>query len=177
MNRRILLSLAFFAPLGGACFQNLDTNASSGLTPATTATDVANLTAWQVCQSPSCDALDGDVPVLLDTPIIYLPDGGTTSDPCDEVESRSMTIRQTYCAACHEAPASQAGLGFILDDGQLSTALSQTAVLPDGGPQRLVIPGSPYGSWLYQSVAMGLSGSTSGMPPTAQPGYPVIPRP
>jgi hypothetical protein len=176
MNRRTLLAVVFFVPLGGACFQNIDSSASSGRAPAS-AVNVAEMTPWQLCQSPSCDEIDGAVPVLLDTPPIYLADGSTTTSPCDDVEAESMTIRQTYCAACHEAPASQASLGFILNDAQLATALSQTAVLPDGGPQRLLAPGSPYSSWLYQSVALGLSGSSSGMPPTAQPGYPVIPRP
>ena len=88
-----------------------------------------------------------------------------------------MALRQTYCAGCHAPPASQGGLGFILDDGQLATALSRTAVLADGGPQRLLIPGDPYDSRLYQMVATGLSGSNAGMPPLALPGYPAIPRP
>jgi hypothetical protein len=175
-SRCVRLAVLLCFPLAGACFQTLDQNASSDPAGATP-TAGQSLTSWQLCQSPSCDSPSGEVPVLLDTPPIYLPDGGTTSNPCDDVELRSMTIRQTYCASCHEAPASQAGLGFILDDAQLSTALSQTAVLPDGGPQRLLVPGSPYGSRLYQRVAAGLSGSAAGMPPVAQPGYPAIPRP
>jgi hypothetical protein len=177
MNRRVII--AAFATLGlaGACFQNLDPNASSGAGVAAAPSSNEPQTTWEVCQSPSCDSADGAVPVLLETPVIYLADGSTTTDPCDDVEQRSLAIRTAYCAGCHAAPASQAGLGFILDDVKLTTAFSQTAVLPDGGPQRLVVPGEPYASRLYQRVAAGLSGSAAGMPPAAQPGYPTLPRP
>ena len=173
---RLSLSALVWATLVGGCIQQIDTGAIAG-SPAATQSSSQALTPWQLCQSPSCDSPDGDVPPLLSTPVIYLPDGSTTSDPCDDIELQSMTIRQTYCAACHSPPASQGGLGFILDDQQLSSALSQTAVLADGAPQRLLIPGDPYDSRLYQRVASGLSGSTAGMPPLALPGYPAIPRP
>jgi hypothetical protein len=162
--------------LAGACFQKLDPSASS-LAGTESSPATAPSTTWALCQAPSCDSPDGDVPLLLDTPPIYLPDGGTTATPCDQIEQQSLAIRQTYCAGCHSSPASQAGLGFILDDARLTGALSQTAVLPDGKPQRLLVPGDPYASRLYQRVAASLGGSAAGMPPVAQPGYPVIPRP
>jgi hypothetical protein len=173
---RLSLSAIVWATLVGGCIQQLDTAAIAG-SPAPTQTSNQALTSWQLCQSPSCDEPDGYVPPLLATPVIYLPDGGTTSDPCDDIEAQSVAIRQTYCAACHASPASQGGLGFVLDDEQLAGAYSQTAVLPDGGPQRLLIPGDPNDSRLYQRAAAGLSGSTAGMPPLALPGYPAIPRP
>jgi hypothetical protein len=177
MSRRLAVVALGTLALAGACFQNLDQSASSGGGATAAPSSNGPLTSWEICQSPSCDSPDGAVPVLLDTPVIYLADGGTTTNPCDDIEQRSLAIRSTYCAGCHAAPASQAGLGFILDDGRLTTALSQTALLPDGGPQRLVVPGDPYGSRLYQRVAAGLSGSAAGMPPAAQPGYPTLPRP
>ncbi|HEY2516346.1 MAG TPA: hypothetical protein VGI39_35990, partial [Polyangiaceae bacterium] len=175
--RRIALSILLAAALGGACIQNLDTGAASGGSAAAPAPIDPNLTTWQVCGAPSCDSPNGAVPVLLDTPVIYLPDGGTTSDPCDEVNVESRKLRQTYCAGCHEAPASQGGLGFILEDNQLATAFSQTALLPDGGPQRLVIPGDPYGSRLYQRVAAGVRATGGGMPPAPLAGSAATPRP
>jgi hypothetical protein len=177
VSRRVWVSVLAAVSVAGACFQNLDPNASSGAGASATPASDQPLTSWQLCQAPSCDSPDGAIPVLLDTPAIYLADGGTTANPCDDIEARSLAIRQAYCAGCHAAPASQAGLGFILDDGRLASALSQTAILPDGTPQRLVVPGSPYGSRLYQRVAAGLSRSAAGMPPAAQPGYPVLPRP
>jgi hypothetical protein len=175
MKRRLSFSLFTWASLAAGCIQQLDPNASNGA--AAPAENLSDLSSWQVCQSPSCDSPDGEVPVNLETPVIYLPNGQTTTSACDDVENQSLTIRQTYCAGCHEAPSALGGLGFILNDDQLATAFSQTAVLPDGGPQRLLIPGNPYGSRLYQRVASGLSGSAAGMPPTAQAGYPTIPRP
>ena len=171
------LSILLAGVLVGACFQNLDTDAASGGDAAAPAPGGANLTTWQLCGSPSCDSPNGTVPVLLDTPVIYLPDGSTTSNPCDEVEVESNKIRQTYCAGCHESPAGQGGLGFILEDSQLATAFSQTALLADGGPQRLLIPGDPYGSRLYQRVATGLGSTGAGMPPAPLAGAAATPRP
>jgi hypothetical protein len=175
MKCRLSLALLTWAMLAAGCIQQLDPNASAGAAPSSS--NLSNLSSWQLCQSPSCDSPDGEVPVNLETPAIYLPNGTTTTSPCDDVEAQSIAIRQTYCAGCHESPAALGGFSFVLDDSQLASAFSQTAVLPDGGPQRLLIPGNPYASRLYQRVAAGLSGSTAGMPPTAQVGYPVIPRP
>jgi hypothetical protein len=117
------------------------------------------------------------IPFLEQTPPVYLPDGSTTTDPCVEVELASMTVRQTYCAACHQAPANQGGLTFVLDDIQLASAVSQTSTDDTGAPTRLVLPGDPRHSLLYASAAAGLSGSTGGMPPLTLAGYPSIPRP
>lgn len=156
--------------LGGmaGCFQELDPYAASGPGLSDGGEDDAEsldaYTTWELCQSPACDLPSGAIPYLDQTPAIYLPDGGTTTDRCVDVELASMTVRQAYCAQCHDAPASQGGLGSILDDGQLTGAA-------------LVVPGDPLHSVLYVSVAQGLSGSTSGMPPTSLAGYSSIPRP
>jgi hypothetical protein len=162
------------------CLQELDPAAASGSGLVTGGDDAESpdaLTNWQLCQSPSCDLTNGQIPFLEQTPPIYLPDGSTTTDPCVEVELASMTVRQTYCAGCHQAPADQGGLSFVLNDGQLASAVSQTATDDAGAPARLVVPGDPRHSTLYASVAAGLSGSTSGMPPLTLAGYPSIPRP
>jgi hypothetical protein len=168
--------------IASGCFQELDPYAASGpgLGGDGGAEDAENpdaLTTWELCQSPSCDLPSGDIPFLAQTPPIYLPDGATTEDPCVAVEQASMVVRQTYCAGCHQSPADQGTLDFILNDGQLAGALSQTATDDAGAPERLVVPGSPLKSALYVSVAQGLSGVPAGMPPLTLAGYPSIPRP
>jgi len=167
--------------IASGCFQELDPDAASGgaLTPdgGEAAENADGSTTWEICQSPSCDSPDGDIPFLAQTPLIYLSDGGSTSDPCVAVEQASMAVRQTYCAGCHQAPADQGGLSFVLDDGQLTGAVAQTATSDAGGPQKLVVAGNPAQSMLYVSVAQGLGGSQTGMPPLSLAGYPVIPRP
>ena len=168
--------------IASGCFQELDPYAASGgALPSPDAGDDAESadgsTTWEICQSPSCDSPDGDIPFLAQTPLIYLSDGGSTTDPCVEVEQASIGVRQTYCAGCHQAPANQGGFSFVLDDGQLTSAVAQTATGDVGGPQKLVVAGNPGSSMLYTSVAEGLGGSTTGMPPLTLAGYPVIPRP
>ena len=177
-------AVAAFAAVGAVvtgCFQELDPGAASGGELASPEGGDAEEspdgdTTWEICQSPSCDSPDGDIPVLTATPAIYLANGVTTANPCVEVEQASMAVRQTYCAGCHETPNSQGSLGFVMDDGQLTGALAQT-VTDAGAPQRLVVAGDPAHSLLYVSVAAGLGGADGGMPPTALAGYPVIPRP
>jgi hypothetical protein len=184
--RRSLLAvssalLATLCALATGCFQELDPEAASGGGVGEGGEDVtespAGLNNWQLCQSPSCDEVSGDIPFLTQTPPIYLPDGGTTTTPCDDVEQASMAIRQTYCAACHQSPANQAGLDCVLDDQQLVGRPSQTALTDAGTPQLLAIAGNPADSWLYVRVAQGLGGVQGGMPPLTMAGYPTIPRP
>jgi hypothetical protein len=169
MMPRVLLAvstaLAFAIGAFAGCFQQLDSGAATG--PGMGADDGGNadaLTNWQLCQSPSCDLPNGDIPFLNQTPPIYLPDGSTTTNPCAEVEQASMTIRQTYCVPCHEGSSAQGNLGFILDDNELATAVSQSGTT-DGGPARLIVPGAPLQSLLYVNVAQGLGKSATGMPP------------
>jgi hypothetical protein len=188
MKSRILLfavSGAAFVAVGviaSGCFQELDPGAASGGPLASPeggddAESPDGYSSWEICQSPSCDSPDGDIPFLAQTPPIYLPDGGVTTDPCVEVEQASMAVRQTYCAGCHQAPANQGGLSFVLNDGQLTSAVSPTATDDAGAPQKLVVAGDPVHSALYVSVAQGLGGSQTGMPPLTLAGYPDIPRP
>jgi hypothetical protein len=177
-------AVAGVAVIATGCFQELNSDAASGgALPSPEAGDPgAELpdggeTTWELCQSPSCDSTDGDIPLLTQTPPIYLADAATTTDPCVQVEQASMVVRQTYCAGCHQSPANQGGLSFVLDDTQLADATSQTATNEAGAPQKLVIAGNPLQSPLYQSVAQGLSGASTGMPPVALAGYASIPRP
>lgn len=183
MSPRILVLLAalaaalFAGAAVGGCFQELDPDAASG--PGLGADDggaADALTTWQLCASPACDLPSGQIPFLDQTPPIYLADGSTTTDPCVEVEQASIAVRQKYCAQCHEGSGAQGGFGFVLDDTQLVSSVSQTATA-DGGAQKLVVPGAPLRSALYASVAQGLSGSASGMPPLTLAGYASIPRP
>jgi hypothetical protein len=174
------LPLAATVGLAPGCIEQVDSGAASGSGAEDGgggATDAEGLSAWQLCQSPSCDWISGEIPYLDQTPPIFLPDGATTASPCDDVEQASMAVRQTYCASCHQAPADQAGINFTLDDAQLAVAQSQTAVTDAGVPQKLIVPGDPLHSWYYVRVAQGMGGGQGGMPPLAMPGYPTIPRP
>jgi hypothetical protein len=175
MSARLGLVLASGAAVVAACvaaagcLQELDTTAASGPGLGAAGPDAAAAldayTSWQICQSPSCDQPSGDIPFLETTPAIYLPDGATTTNPCDDVEQASLGLRQTYCTSCHQSPAKQGGMDFILDDTRLVGAVSQTATDDAGQPLRLVVPGDPAHSWLYARVAAGAAGSTTGMPP------------
>ncbi len=153
------------------------TSAAEDAAPPPPSEDANGLTTWQLCQSPSCDLISGEVPFLDQTPPIYLPDASTTTDPCVEVEQASIAIRTMYCAGCHQAPADQAGINFVLDDMQLVTARSQSATDDAGNPEKLIVSGAPAQSWLYVRTAKGLAGGQAGMPPPTMPGYPSIPRP
>lgn len=140
------------------------------------------------CGSPECALPDAAIPPFLDVPPIYYePDGavngvGTpapaavTTDPCVAVESYSLVIRQRSCTPCHDPSADPAvtavptagfgpGFNYVLDDSQLVTALSNSYMAADGGPARLVIPGDPSDSLVYQRMVNGLSGM-GGMPPS-----------
>jgi hypothetical protein len=175
MRNRVSLVAASGAALVAACvaaagcFQELDTAAASGPGLGAASTDAGAApdvyTSWQICQSPSCDQPSGEIPFLDTTPLVYLPDGATTANPCDDVEQASIGVRQTYCTSCHQSPANRGGIDFILDDSRLVGAVSQTATDDAGQPLRLVVPGDPAHSWLYARVAGGVAGSAAGMPP------------
>ncbi|MGD0524500.1 MAG: hypothetical protein ABSE49_05135 [Polyangiaceae bacterium] len=187
-SRVVLLAVSAAAIVGVAviatgCFQELNPDAASGGalsdpeggSPAEVPD--GGETTWELCQSPSCDAIDGAVPLLTETPPVYLADAATTTDPCVQVEQASLVVRQTYCAGCHQSPANQGGLSFVLSDTQLAAATAQSTTGDAGAPQKLVVAGNPLQSPLYQSVAQGLSGGSTGMPPVALAGYASIPRP
>jgi hypothetical protein len=178
-KRALLLATACaIGALGAACFQELDPNATSG-GPLFGDDGGANggTSTWDICAAPSCDTPDGGIPYLDQTPPIYLPEGGTTTDPCASVGQAAMALRRTYCASCHEAPNTEGNLGVVLDDAKLAAAVSQTAKDDAGYPLPLIVPGDPSRSWLYQRVAQGMSGAATGMPPVAAAGMPPNPRP
>lgn len=180
-SRVALLLLLAGAPCAlAACFQELDPSvdrdapqaspAGTG-SPASGALDAARpagTTSWDICQSPSCDERDGAIPFLQQTPAIYLPDGGTTTDPCVDVEAVSMSIRQTYCAGCHGpgTGAGQGGFDYVTDDPSLLGSTTTSATFP-----RFVVPGDPSHSYLYVSIASGQ------MPPASMAGAPPNPVP
>jgi hypothetical protein len=119
---------------------------------------------YQLCGSPSCSLADNTIPAELATSTILLPEGGTATSACAQVDALSLQIRQRSCAPCHGPPpaAGPNGLNFILSDQQL---VSQTQIV---GGVAVVTPGDPLGSLLYQRVLLGLSGSAiQGMPPPA----------
>jgi mono/diheme cytochrome c family protein len=186
-SRVVLLAVTGAAVVGvgviaTGCFQELNPDAASGGALPDPEARSAELpdggeSTWELCQSPSCDSIDGAIPLLTETPPVYLADAATTTDPCAQVEQASMVVRQTYCAGCHQSPASQGGLSFVLDDSQLAAATAQSATSDAGAAQKLVVAGNPLQSPLYQTVAQGLSGASTGMPPVALAGYPSIPRP
>jgi hypothetical protein len=180
MTRGLALALASGAAVVAACvavagcLEEIDTTAASGPGLGAASTDAGApldaYTSWQICQSPSCDQPSGDIPFLDTTPAIYLPDGSTTTNPCDDVEQAAIGLRQTYCTSCHESPANQGGIDFILDDTRLVGAVSQTATDDAGKSLHLVVPGDPAHSWLYARVTAGLAGSAAGMPPPSAQG-------
>jgi Planctomycete cytochrome C len=160
MKGRLLL-LAFAPTMTLACLQELDTDAA--LDPARAAEgdgQGSDASSWQACQSPSCDNANGTIPFLQQTPPIYLVDGSTTQSPCTDVESASMQIRATYCGSCHgpTAGAGQGGFNSVLDDALLVTSPTGNAQYP-----HFVVPGNPYGSYLYVAIAAGQ------MPPASTP--------
>jgi hypothetical protein len=165
MKRAWLLLALAGAPVGTvACFQELNTEAA--MDPPGQAADrdaSTDASSWQLCQSPSCDAVNGTVPFLQQTPTIYLPDGATTEDPCADVETASLTIRQTYCGSCHgtSTGAGQGGFDIVLDDAKLVTTPTGNAMYP-----HFVAPGDPYGSYLYVAITGGQ------MPPSGTPANP-----
>jgi hypothetical protein len=158
---------------GAACLQPVNDEAALDPRPRADAdaappSDLADASSWLECQSPSCDEPGGTIPFLYETPPIYLPDGGSTTDPCAQMEGASVTLRQTYCATCHGAGAGagQGGFNYVLDDAQLASNMTTSATFPS-----FVVPGSPYTSYLYVSVASGA------MPPASVVGGPQYPVP
>jgi Planctomycete cytochrome C len=178
-SRAALLALACAPCALAACFQQLDQGAasdpsgqSSGAEASAPGPDdaasAAGLTPWQICGSPSCDETNGTIPFMQQTPVIYLPDGGSTADPCTDVEALSISIRQTYCANCHGpgTGAGQGGFNYVLDDPSLQGNATTSATFP-----HFVVPGDPSHSYLYVSIATAL------MPPPSMAGSPPNPVP
>jgi hypothetical protein len=108
----------------------------------------------------------------LQTPVVELPDGDTTMNPCDLVEIESYAVRETYCSGCHGHPGiNTAGVyhtilddnyanggGATLPDGGptlFATYSKFSGAAPDGGPLPIVVPGDHANSPLYVQVFSG----------------------
>lgn len=131
---------------------------------------------FYLCGSPLCalgnDPVNPDagapIPAASATPPIFLGstdtqiqgDGGTTPDPCVQIESQAVLIRSRSCAPCHQTQGSSTKVGcecplsYILDDQQIATNSSPATGIP------YILPGQPEGSYIYQRI----QGNT--MPPS-----------
>jgi hypothetical protein len=184
MNRRIRLAILAGAPLAVACIQPLDTavsggaasdqgtlpgddSGSSALPPGFADADLSrqcptgSALCFQLCGSPSCSLLDAGIPANLDTPVIYLPDGNTTTDPCVAIDAQAMAIREHSCAPCHQSPADQGSFDYVLNDAKLVASRSATYTDDAGMKKPMIVPGAPMSSWVYQRIEQG------SMPPSA----------
>ncbi len=124
----------------------------------------------EICQSPECATQnDAGVPILvptIQTPGILLPEGGSTQDPCVELEAQSMVIRTRSCAGCHGPPPAKgfSGFNYVLDDQQLVGA-----TVPAGATTvTMVLPGDPTDSYVWERMSVGVGTPTSplAMPPS-----------
>ena len=82
-----------------------------------------------------------------------------------KTDEQSLQIRTTYCSMCLKwgrRDDDDGGL-TVLNDKALETAVSQLVTSADGGSVRLVIPGDPDDSRLYNFVAGDV------MPPAGNP--------
>ncbi|HEY4012383.1 MAG TPA: hypothetical protein VGM06_03545 [Polyangiaceae bacterium] len=171
MNYRTLLgwlclSVPPFAATG--CFQELDTGASSGGPAPSTFDDASSADTtctpesqqcFEQCNAPSCYVAvsNGTIPVATETPPIFdlLGEGGSTMDPCAQIESESLAIRTQSCAQCHTA-LKEGAFDYVLDDAELTTQSSATYPNPaTGKPWRMIVPGDPSSSWVYQRIVAG----------------------
>jgi hypothetical protein len=175
MNHHWIGLLVLSAAAAAACsFEPVDGGASGGdggnagastLLPAAPVSADNPDSSWALCGSPSCDNANGTIPLLTDFPPIYLPDGGETTNPCTEIESESMAIRQNDCAVCHSGTSPVGGYNFILDDAML--------VSSNVNGVSYVAAGDPAASLVYQKASAGLDPtSVAGMPPMG-----ITPRP
>jgi hypothetical protein len=125
---------------------------------------------FYLCGSPLCAVGTnptngtGLPPVAGTAPPIYVgntdtllfADGGSTADPCAQVEANSIAIRARSCAPCHSTgPQAQGNFTSVMNDGMLVNAPSNE--MPN---VPYVAPGNPLGSMVYQQVVSGL------MPPS-----------
>jgi hypothetical protein len=153
MRLAVLLSVFLCAVGATACFQTLDTTASSGsaVTPPS---------------EPKSDA--GLSTVILPGPPpfgFYDPSGNivTSDEPCDATRAQANAILTKYCADCHggRTPGERAGnppFDFVLDPVKLTSTFTQNTM----PPMLFVVPGDPGHSRLYIRARLGE------MPPRAQ---------
>lgn len=178
-----VLSLALLsAPFATAC-QELDTSVTSGglsqadagAQPACAVPFSLDPTGEIICGDPD----SGAPPVVTKTPPIQTADG-VTLDPCVQTLQQAVKIRQRTCAGCHAPPAAMGAFAFVLDDNRLIAARSANPQVLDttGMRQRLVIPGDPDNSRLYQRIVHTATAAEGQMPPlNTDPTLPQNPRP
>jgi hypothetical protein len=123
---------------------------------------------WQLLDSGAAATANAPPPIALETPAIDLPDGGSTTDPCDLTTLQATEILRTNCASCHggDSPGAHKGetpFDFVLDFDKLKVARSTVTGMP-----RFAVPGHPDGSRVYVRIARGE------MPPVQMP---PLPRP
>jgi hypothetical protein len=147
------------------------TDADIGLAQSDAQCPYGSALCAELCGSPDCALSDMSIPGLTVTPPIVLADGGTTANPCDDIETQSMQIRTQSCSQCHGPNGSNMAYNWVLNDQALAT-------MSPGNSGPVVIPGNPAGSEMfkrmvaglyftdpaYQGTAMGAP-NTYGMPP------------
>jgi hypothetical protein len=128
-----------------ACFQTLDTTASTGsqVTPPEPAWDGGLSTV----------ILPGPPPFGF-----YDPSGNivTSDQPCDATRTQAIAILTKNCADCHggRTPGERAGnppFDFVLDP----VKLTRTYTLNTTPPMLFVAPGDPSHSRIYMRVRLG----------------------
>jgi hypothetical protein len=158
MRKAVLVVLLLSAPVASACFQALDTTASSG---------------QQIVQPPpESDAGLSTVILPGPPPFAFFDDKGQlvmSDTPCDATRVQATTILTKYCAGCHggRTPGERAGsppFDFVLDPVKLTS----TWTLNTTPPSLFVVPGDPDHSRLYLRARRGE------MPPASET---QLPRP
>jgi len=125
------------------CFQKLESGAASNTQPRLDADP-----------GPTTKIEPGSIPIEIG------PTEGdhTTSDPCDATNEQMKQIFTQDCAGCHGGgAASMAGFDCVLDWNKLKEARSTLVKDPgdDSKGARLLIPGSPDDSRIYQMFSSG----------------------
>jgi hypothetical protein len=75
------------------------------------------------------------------------------ADPCGSIEQESLAIRERSCAACHGSSPGLGAFNYVLDDAKLVVSSSHSYTNDAGMFKRLVVPGDPENSWVYQRIA------------------------
>ncbi|MDP8999415.1 MAG: hypothetical protein M3O46_04825 [Myxococcota bacterium] len=191
MNRNFVRLLQLCIPFAVVSCQNLDTGASNGETLSVDAgtpgdhggmlspqargliqCDAGSPECFALCGSPSCALLDAAIPPELASPVFYLPDGAAVKDPCLAVAADSIEVRQKSCVPCHEGSQRLGGFDYVLDDTKLSGSASNVATDDAGMHLKMLVPGDPEQSFVYQRVMLGqmpppMSAASSIIGPTA----------
>jgi hypothetical protein len=176
MMRHLAMLLLLCIPVASAACQPLDTGAASGgnsvvsgagtlpgddggaVTPESLGLvqcAMGSPECFALCGSPSCALLDAAIPPELVSPVFYLPDGAAVTDPCLAVEADSIAVREKACAACHQDPQRQGGFDYVLDDAKLAVGVANVAMNDAGMHLKMVVPGDPEHSFLYDRVMLG----------------------